>query len=151
VQAGAATSEDSREREKRRIREDFELAAQRQCTRLNKRIWDPCDSPSSRHQLFWSNIDLDMFSALICSSTRPPLSKPGTTPAPSHLPTPRNTSPSPPPGTADEEPLAGSGVCTAGTELANVDPSMYRRSVVVSASRRSLIEDHEGCQHSVLV
>jgi len=47
---------------------------------------------------------------------------------------------------ADDEPLAGTRV-RAG--LANVD--VRRRSVVVSASRRSLIEDDEGRRHSMLV
>jgi hypothetical protein len=46
---------------------------------------------------------------------------------------------------ADEEPLAGSRVRTG----ANVDTR--RRSAVVSASRRSLIEDDEGRRHSMLV
>jgi hypothetical protein len=48
---------------------------------------------------------------------------------------------------ADEEPLAGSRVRTTG--LANVDTR--RRSAVMSASRRSLIEDDEGRRHSMLV
>ena len=40
--------------------------------------------------------DSDMpSSALTYASTRPPMSTPGTTPAPSHLPTPRNSSPPP--------------------------------------------------------
>jgi hypothetical protein len=47
---------------------------------------------------------------------------------------------------ADDEPLPGTGV-RAG--LSNVD--MRRRSAVVSASRRSLIEDDEGRRHSMLV
>ncbi|KAN0131166.1 hypothetical protein V8E53_011058 [Lactarius tabidus] len=47
---------------------------------------------------------------------------------------------------ADEEPLAGSRVRTG---LTNVDTR--RRSAVVSASRRSLIEDDEGRRHSMLV
>ncbi|KAN0131158.1 hypothetical protein V8E53_011050 [Lactarius tabidus] len=47
---------------------------------------------------------------------------------------------------ADEEPLVGSRVCTG---LTNVDTR--RRSAVVSASRRSLIEDDEGRRHSMLV
>jgi hypothetical protein len=48
---------------------------------------------------------------------------------------------------ADEEPLAWSGVGT--TDLAKVDTR--RRNAVVSTSRRSLIEDVEGRQHSMLV
>jgi hypothetical protein len=48
---------------------------------------------------------------------------------------------------ADEEPLAGSRARTAG--MSNVDTR--RRSAVVSASRRSLIEDDEGRRHSMLV
>jgi hypothetical protein len=47
---------------------------------------------------------------------------------------------------ADEEPLAGSRMRTS---LANIDTR--RRSAVVSASRRSLIEDDEGRRHSMLV
>jgi hypothetical protein len=47
---------------------------------------------------------------------------------------------------ADDEPLPGTSV-RAG--LSNVD--MRRRSAVVSASRRSLIEDDEGRRHSMLV
>ena len=47
---------------------------------------------------------------------------------------------------ADEEPLAGSRVRMG---LANVDTR--RRSAVVTASRRSLIEDDEGRRHSMLV
>ena len=47
---------------------------------------------------------------------------------------------------ADEEPLAGSRVRVG---LANVD--MRRRSAIVTASRRSLIEDDEGRRHSILV
>ena len=47
---------------------------------------------------------------------------------------------------ADDEPLAGSRV-RAG--LGNVDTR--RRSAVVTASRRSLIEDDEGRRHSMLV
>jgi len=47
---------------------------------------------------------------------------------------------------ADDEPLAGTSV-RAG--LSNID--MRRRSVVVSASRRSFIEDDEGRRHSMLV
>jgi hypothetical protein len=47
---------------------------------------------------------------------------------------------------ADDEPLAGTSVRTG---LSNVD--MRRRSAVVSASRRSLIEDDEGRRHSMLV
>lgn len=47
---------------------------------------------------------------------------------------------------ADDEPLAGTSV-RAG--LSNVD--MRRRSAVVSASRRSFIEDDEGRRHSMLV
>ena len=47
---------------------------------------------------------------------------------------------------ADDEPLAGTSV-RAG--MSNVD--MRRRSAVVSASRRSLIEDDEGRRHSMLV
>ncbi|KAN0131861.1 hypothetical protein V8E53_010389 [Lactarius tabidus] len=47
----------------------------------------------------------------------------------------------------DEEPLAGSRVRTTG--LANVD--RRRKNVVVSASRRLLIEDAEGRRHSMLV
>jgi len=47
---------------------------------------------------------------------------------------------------ADEEPLAGSRI-RAG--LANIDTR--RRSAVVTASRRSLIEDDEGRRHSMLV
>jgi len=47
---------------------------------------------------------------------------------------------------ADDEPLAGTRV-RAG--LVNVD--VRRRSVAVSASRRSLIEDDEGRRHSMLV
>jgi hypothetical protein len=47
---------------------------------------------------------------------------------------------------ADEEPLAGSRVRLG---LGNVDTR--RRSAVVTASRRSLIEDDEGRRHSMLV
>ena len=47
---------------------------------------------------------------------------------------------------ADDEPLVETRV-RAG--LANVD--MRRRSAVISASRRSLIEDDEGRRHSMLV
>jgi hypothetical protein len=47
---------------------------------------------------------------------------------------------------ADDEPLAGTSV-RAG--LSKVD--MRRRSAVVSASRRSFIEDDEGRRHSMLV
>jgi hypothetical protein len=47
---------------------------------------------------------------------------------------------------ADDEPLMGT---RARSGLANVD--MRRRSAVVSASRRSLIEDDEGRRHSMLV
>ena len=47
---------------------------------------------------------------------------------------------------ADEEPLAGSRVRGG---LGNVDTR--RRSAVVNASRRSLIEDDEGRRHSMLV
>jgi hypothetical protein len=48
---------------------------------------------------------------------------------------------------ADEEPLAESRVRT--TDLVNVDTR--RRSAVVSASWRSLIEDDEGRRHSIPV
>jgi hypothetical protein len=49
-----------------------------------------------------SDTDSDMPSSALTSSTRPPLSTPGTTPAPSHLPTPRNSSPPPiPPAEPD--------------------------------------------------
>jgi hypothetical protein len=48
---------------------------------------------------------------------------------------------------ADEEPLAGSRARATG--MANVDTR--RRSAVVSALRRSLIEDDEGRRHSMLV
>jgi hypothetical protein len=47
---------------------------------------------------------------------------------------------------ADDEPLAGTSVRAV---LSNVD--MRRRSAVVSASRRSFIEDDEGRRHSMLV
>jgi hypothetical protein len=47
---------------------------------------------------------------------------------------------------ADEEPLAGSRVRLG---LGNVDTR--RRSAVVTASRRSLIEADEGRRHSMLV
>jgi hypothetical protein len=47
---------------------------------------------------------------------------------------------------SDEEPLAGSRVLAG---LANVDTR--RRSAVVTALRRSLIEDDEGQRHSMLV
>jgi hypothetical protein len=47
---------------------------------------------------------------------------------------------------ADEEPLAGSRVRLG---LGNV--GTRRRSAVVTASRRSLIEDDEGRRHSMLV
>jgi hypothetical protein len=46
-----------------------------------------------------------------CSSTRAPLSTPGTTPAPSHLPTPRNSSPPPIP-----LPVADAEASTTGRE-----------------------------------
>jgi hypothetical protein len=47
---------------------------------------------------------------------------------------------------ADDEPLAETRVRTG---LANVD--IRRRSAIISASRRSLIEDDEGRRHSMLV
>lgn len=47
---------------------------------------------------------------------------------------------------ADDEPLAGTSVRVG---LSNVD--IRRRSAVVSASRRSFIEDDEGRRHSMLV
>jgi hypothetical protein len=47
---------------------------------------------------------------------------------------------------ADDEPLVDTRVRAS---LANVD--IRRRSAVVSASRRSLIEDDEGRRHSMLV
>jgi hypothetical protein len=57
-----------------------------------------------------SDTDSDMpSSALTYSSSRPPLSTPGTTPAPSHLPTPRNSSPPPlplPPAELDAPTIA---------------------------------------------
>ncbi|KAN0131155.1 hypothetical protein V8E53_011047 [Lactarius tabidus] len=248
-----APAEGSREREKRRIREDFEVTAQRLLdvtnafgtTRaslppLDTNVFGICLPANPRWISFadWSaeqdrqrsptDTDSDMpSSALTYSSTRPPSSTPGTTPASSHLPTPRLSSPPPIPlpgaadaeasitgrerrvrksinyaepklntkmrkpdpvptqmkrassggsqdddipmvterrrksrplrlpidddeesdgAQADEEPLAGSRVRTG---LTNVDTR--RRSAVVSASRRSLIEDDEGRRHSMLV
>jgi hypothetical protein len=47
---------------------------------------------------------------------------------------------------ADDEPL---GETRVHAGLANID--MRRRSAVISASRRSLIEDDEGRRHSMLV
>jgi hypothetical protein len=133
-----APAEGGREREKRRIREDFEVAAQRLqdvtnafgTTRaslppLDTNVFGICLPANPRWISFadWSaeqdrqrsptDTDSDMpSSALTYSSTRPPLSTPGTTPgttpAPSHLPTPRNSSPPP-------IPLPGSADAEAST------------------------------------
>ncbi|KAH9978470.1 hypothetical protein BJV74DRAFT_859380 [Russula compacta] len=243
AQAEEAPAEDGHEREKRRLREDPEIAGQRlqdvtngSGGRVSLPPLDTNISDQDRHRTP-SDTDSDMpSSALTYSSTRPPLSTPGTTPAPSHLPTPRNLTPPPIPlplppaesdaltmgrerrvrksinyaepklntkmrkpnpmlpstkrtssasqpsmgesprpsledttavterrrksrprlpvdddeesdgAQADDEPLMGT---RARTGLANVD--MRRRSAVVSASRRSLIEDDEGRRHSMLV
>ncbi|KAI9453898.1 hypothetical protein BJY52DRAFT_1205372 [Lactarius psammicola] len=239
AQAEEAPAEGGPEREKRRLREDFEVAAQRLQdvtnafgTRVSLPPLDTNVSDQDRQRML-PDTDSDMpSSALTYSSTRPPSSTPGTTPAPSHLPTPRNSSPPPIPlpvadseasttsrerrvrksinyaepklntkmrkpdpvtvstqakrassgaddnvrpshadfpmiterrrksrprlplddddesdgAQADEEPLAGSRVRTG---LTNIDAR--RRSAVVTASRRSLIEDDEGRRHSMLV
>ncbi|KAH9069341.1 hypothetical protein EDB83DRAFT_2374595 [Lactarius deliciosus] len=219
AQAEEAPAEGGPEREKRRLREDFEVTAQRLQdvtnafgTRASLPPLDTNVSDQDRPQ----DTDSDMpSSAFTYSSTRPPSSTPGTTPAPSHLSTPRNSSPPPIPlpaadaegsttgrerrvrrsinyaepklntkmrkpdpvaapagdipmvterrrksrprlpvdddeesdgAQADEEPLAGSRVRVG---LANIDAR--RRSAVVAASRRSLIEDDEGRRHSMLV
>ncbi|KAH9173076.1 hypothetical protein EDB89DRAFT_1961167 [Lactarius sanguifluus] len=207
AQAEEAPAEGGPEREKRRLREDFEVTAQRLQDVTNafgRASLPPLDTNVSdqARQRTPQDTDSDM------PSTRPPSSTPGTTPAPSHLPTPRNSSPPPIPlpaadaegsttgrerrvrrsinyaepklntclrpratspwsrsggvnraraclwtddeesdgAQADEEPLAGSRVRVG---LANVDAR--RRSAVVTASRRSLIEDDEGRRHSMLV
>lgn len=239
AQAEEAPAGDDHEREKRRLREDPDVAGPRlhdltnafgsriPLPPLNTNVAD-----QDRHRML-SDTDSDMpSSTLTYNSTHPPLSTPGTTPAPSHLPTPRNSSPPPllpaesdapmmgrerrvrksinyaepklntkmrkpdpaaesanrpsstsqlpqgensrsslgdptastaerrrksrprPPlddeesdgAQADDEPLVETRV-RAG--LANVD--IRRRSAVVSASRRSLIEDDEGRRHSMLV
>jgi hypothetical protein len=240
AQAEEVLAGDNREREKRRLREDPEIAGQRLQDVTNafgaRVSLPPLDTNVSdqAHHRTPSDTDSDMPSSALTSSTRPPLSTPGTTPAPSHLPTPRNSSPPPIPilpaepdasavgrerrvrksinyaepklntkmrkpdpaphllkrtpsgsqppsgenprpfledtitvterrrksrprpllddddesdgAQADDEPLAGTSVRTG---LSNVD--MRRRSAVVSASRRSLIEDDEGRRHSMLV
>ncbi|KAH8992191.1 hypothetical protein EDB92DRAFT_590748 [Lactarius akahatsu] len=221
AQAEEAPAEGGPEREKRRLREDFEVTAQRLQDVTNafgtRASLPPLDTKVSDQdrQRTSQDTDSDMpSSAFTYSSTRPPSSTPGTTPAPSHLPTPRNSSPPPIPlpaaeaegstmsrerrvrksinyaepklntkmrkpdpvaapadipmvterrrksrprlpvdddeesdgAQADEEPLAGSRVRVG---LANVDAR--RRSAVVAASRRSLIEDDEGRRHSMLV
>ncbi|KAF8264664.1 hypothetical protein EI94DRAFT_1779516 [Lactarius quietus] len=238
----APAEEGGREREKRRIREDFEVAAQRLQDVTNAFVTRASLPPLDTNVFEQDrrtppeDTDSDMpSSALTYASTRPPLSTAATTPAPSHLPTPRNSSPPPIPlpgadadastmgrerrvrksvnyaepklntkmrkpdpvtqvkrtssggsdetvrptpaadtiipmvterrrksrprlpidddeesdgAQADEEPLAGSrGMQRTG--LSNIDTR--RRSAVVNASRRSLIEDDEGRRHSMLV
>jgi hypothetical protein len=108
-----APAEGGREREKRRIREDFEVTAQRLQDVTNafgttRASLPPLDTNvfEQDRQRSPTDTDSDMpSSALTYSSTRPPSSTPGTTPASSHLPTPRLSSPPPIPlpGAADAE------------------------------------------------
>ena len=69
--------------------------------------------PDQDRQQTPPDTDSDMPSSALtsCSSTRPPQSTPGTTPAPSHLPTPRNSSPPPIP-----LPIADAEASTTGRE-----------------------------------
>jgi hypothetical protein len=118
AQAEEVLPEDDHEREKRRLREDPAITGQRLQDVTNafgaRASLPPLDTNVSgmapfsfksgviylsadlAHHRTPSDTDSDMpSSALTYSSTRPPLSTPGTTPAPSHLPTPRNSSPPP--------------------------------------------------------
>ena len=117
AQADEVVVEDDRERERRRLRDDPEMAGQRLQDMTNafgSRVsLPPLDTNFSGtppsgfksgfihlladrdHHRTPSDTDSDMPSSALTSSTRPPLSTPGTTPAPSHLPTPRNSSPPP--------------------------------------------------------
>ena len=138
AQAEEAPAEAGREREKRRLREDFEVAAQRLQDVTNafgtRASLPPLDtnvfgiyllyelngqnnflltgSGDQDRQRTPQDTDSDMpSSAHTYSSTRPPSSTPGTTPAPSHLPTPRNSSPPPIP-----LPVADTEASTTGRE-----------------------------------
>ncbi|KAI0294664.1 hypothetical protein B0F90DRAFT_1755372 [Multifurca ochricompacta] len=112
VQAEEAPAESDHEREKRRHREGIvESTIQRLqdvTNALGTRVpLPPLDTNLSDQdrQRTSPDTDSDMpSSALTYSSTRPPLSTPGTTPAPSHLPTPRNSSPPPIPIPTAAEP-----------------------------------------------
>jgi hypothetical protein len=117
AQADEVVVEEDREREKRRLRDDPEIAGRRLQNVTNafgSRVsLPPLDTNVSGmapfgfksgvihlladqdHHRTPSDTDSDMPSSALTSSTRPPLSTPGTTPAPSHLPTPRNSSPPP--------------------------------------------------------
>jgi len=101
VQADELVVEDDREREKRRLRDDPEIVGQRLQDVTNafgSRVsLPPLDTNvlDQDHHRTPSNTDSDIPSSALTSSTRPLLSTPGTTPAPSHLPTPRNSSPPP--------------------------------------------------------
>ncbi|KAI0261795.1 hypothetical protein BC834DRAFT_894867 [Gloeopeniophorella convolvens] len=113
IHSDEAPAESGRERERRRLRDGAETAEQR--------LQDVTNVPVSRVALtpLVTNVpdqgrqrtpdsDSDMLSsALTFDSTRPPPSTPGTTPAPSHLPTPRNSSPPPIPAPVPELPPAG--------------------------------------------
>ncbi|KAH9053746.1 hypothetical protein EDB87DRAFT_1780383 [Lactarius vividus] len=196
AQAEEAPAEGGPEREKRRLREDFEVTAQRLQDVTNafgtRASLPPLDTNVSDQdrQRTLQDTDSDMpSSALTYSSTRPPSSTPGTTPAPSHLPTPRNSSPPPIPlpaadaegSTMSRERRVRKSVNYAepklNTKMRKPDPpadniptvterrrksrpryarawrtvDARRRSAVVTASRRSLIEDDEGRRHSMLV
>ncbi|KAI9449186.1 hypothetical protein F5148DRAFT_1248544 [Russula earlei] len=101
AQAVDVSAEDDHEREKHRLPGDFEglgPGLQDVTNALGAHLpLPPLDtnlSDQDCHRLP-SDTDSDMPSALTYSSTRPPQSTPGTTPAPSHLSTPRNSSPPP--------------------------------------------------------
>lgn len=117
AQADEVVVEDDREREKCRLRHDSEIVGRRLQNVTNafgSRVsLPPLDtnvsgmapfgfksgvihlSADQDHHRTPSDTDSDIPSSALTSSTRPPLSTPGTTPAPSHLPTPRNSSPPP--------------------------------------------------------
>jgi hypothetical protein len=132
VQVEQVVVEDDREREKRRLQDDTEIVGQRLQDVTNAFgshiSLPPLDTNVSGMAPFGfksgviyfladqdhhrtPDTDSDMPSSALTSSTRPLLSTPGTTPAPSHLPTPRNSSPPPIP-----IPLAEPDSSTVGRE-----------------------------------
>ncbi|KAI0255177.1 hypothetical protein BJV78DRAFT_1358803 [Lactifluus subvellereus] len=109
AQAEEPLAEGDHERGKRRLCEDPEVASQRLQDMTNafgaRILLPPLDTNISDQDRLRppSDTDSDMpSSALTYNSTHPPLSTPGTTPASSHLPTPRNSSPPPIPIPAAE-------------------------------------------------
>ncbi|KAH9958510.1 hypothetical protein BGW80DRAFT_1184659 [Lactifluus volemus] len=102
AQAEELPTERDHEGGKRRLYEEPEIAGQRLkdvTNAVGARVLLPLlDTNISDQDRLRTSSDTESdlpSSAITCNSTRPPLSTPGTTPASSHLPTPRNSSPPP--------------------------------------------------------